>query len=208
MELSTPDLAYMAAVVDVLGLIRVREYNGTVLPVLQMHGNYLPVFEKFGKWTETKVIATKRDYTKAGCAEHCKEKHQHVVSVSARWSVTGQKARIVLEALMPYLTVKQDKAKTVLLVTERARYKAATTTKMRELQKSNPAQYEKLMTESRQATAAYTRDFGTFDDETIAAVDKFRTDNKLNYQGNAPGLVDARLVDALRAAYFARKKKP
>jgi uncharacterized Ntn-hydrolase superfamily protein len=85
---------------------------------------------------------------------------------------------------------------------------ATNTTKLRELQKSNPAQYEKLMTESRQATAAYTRDFGTFDDETIAAVDKFRTDNKLNYQGNAPGLVDARLVDALRAAYFARKKKP
>lgn len=52
----------------------------------------------------------------------------------------------------------------------------------------------------------YTRDFATFDDETIAAVDKYRTDNKLNYQGNAPGLVDDRLVDALKTAYLAKRK--
>ena len=45
-----------------------------------------------------------------------------------------------------------------------------------------------------------------YDDEAIAAVDKFRTDKGLNYQGNPPGLVDARLIDALRAAYFAKKK--
>jgi uncharacterized Ntn-hydrolase superfamily protein len=52
----------------------------------------------------------------------------------------------------------------------------------------------------------YTRDFATFDDETIAAVDKYRTDNKLNYQGNAAGLVDDRLVDSLKAAYLAKRK--
>ena len=45
------------------------------------------------------------------------------------------------------------------------------------------------------------------DDETIAAVDKFRNDNKLNYQGNAAGLVDDRFVDALKSAYLAKQKK-
>jgi uncharacterized Ntn-hydrolase superfamily protein len=45
-----------------------------------------------------------------------------------------------------------------------------------------------------------------YDDEAIAAVDKFRADKALNYQGNPPGLVDARLIDALRAAYFAKRK--
>jgi uncharacterized Ntn-hydrolase superfamily protein len=80
------------------------------------------------------------------------------------------------------------------------------TPKIRDLQKSNPAEYDKLMADSRQANAAYTRDFATFDEETIAAVDKFRTDKDLVYQGNAAGLVDARLVDALRAAYFEKKK--
>jgi hypothetical protein len=45
-----------------------------------------------------------------------------------------------------------------------------------------------------------------YDDETIAAVDKFRTDKSLNYQGNPPGLVDARFIDALRATYYAKRK--
>src|SRR5256714_1260029 len=65
------------------------------------------------------------------------------------------------------------------------------TPKMRELQKSDPAQYEKLTAESRRANAEYTRTYSLFDEETIAAVDKFRTDKNLSYQGNAPGLVDA-----------------
>ena len=60
--------------------------------------------------------------------------------------------------------------------------------------------------EAKQAMAAYNREFAAFDDETIAAVDKFRADQKLNYQGNPPGLVDQRFVDALKAAYLAKRK--
>jgi uncharacterized Ntn-hydrolase superfamily protein len=81
------------------------------------------------------------------------------------------------------------------------------TPQMQELRKTNPAAFEKAQTEARQASAAYTRDYATFDDEAIAAVDKFRADKTLNYQGNPPGLVDARFVEALRAAYFAKTKK-
>jgi uncharacterized Ntn-hydrolase superfamily protein len=82
------------------------------------------------------------------------------------------------------------------------------TARMRDLQKSDPAQYEKLTADSRRANAEYLRSYGQFDDEAIAAVDKFRADRELNYQGNPPGLVDARMIEALRAAYFARKKAP
>jgi hypothetical protein len=46
-----------------------------------------------------------------------------------------------------------------------------------------------------------------YDDESIAAVDKFRADKSLNYQGNPPGLVDARFIDALRAAYLRQEKR-
>jgi uncharacterized Ntn-hydrolase superfamily protein len=49
-------------------------------------------------------------------------------------------------------------------------------------------------------------EFNLYDEEAIAAVDKFRADKSLNYQGNAPGLVDSRLIDALRTAYFQKKK--
>ncbi|HJU43582.1 MAG TPA: DUF1028 domain-containing protein [Vicinamibacterales bacterium] len=59
---------------------------------------------------------------------------------------------------------------------------------------------------AKNESAEYTRTYGTFDDETVAAVDKFRDDQKLNYQGNPPGLVDQRFVDALKAAYLAKRK--
>jgi uncharacterized Ntn-hydrolase superfamily protein len=76
------------------------------------------------------------------------------------------------------------------------------TDKMRALQKTDRAQYDKLSAEAQQAS----RDLQRYDDETIAAVDKFRADHNLNYQGNAAGLVDARFIDALRAAYVQKKK--
>src|SRR4051812_39731929 len=80
------------------------------------------------------------------------------------------------------------------------------TPKMVELRKTNAAQYDTIAAESRKASADYNRDYGLFDEETIAAVDKFRADKDLNYQGNAAGLVDARLIDALRALVVAKKK--
>lgn len=80
------------------------------------------------------------------------------------------------------------------------------TPKMQELRKTDPAQYDKLIAESRRAAADYTRDYAQYDEETIAAVDTFRADHGLNYQGNPAGLVDARMIDALRAAYIEKKK--
>ncbi len=81
------------------------------------------------------------------------------------------------------------------------------TPKMQELRKTDPAQYQKLVDEARKASTEYTRAYSLYDEEAIAAVDKFRADKGLNYQGNAPGLVDARMIDALRAAYVEKKKK-
>jgi uncharacterized Ntn-hydrolase superfamily protein len=78
--------------------------------------------------------------------------------------------------------------------------------KTRELRKTDPAQYEKVMAEGRRLSAEYTREYAQYDPETIAAVDKFRADRKLDYQGNPAGLVDARLVEALRAAYLDKKR--
>lgn len=76
-----------------------------------------------------------------------------------------------------------------------------------ELRKSNPAEFDKLVAEQRRASTEYTREYAQYDVEAIAAVDKFRTDKGLAYAGNPPGLVDARFVDALRAAYLERKRK-
>jgi len=50
------------------------------------------------------------------------------------------------------------------------------------------------------------RELQLFDEEAIAAVDKFRAANGLNYQGSPAGLVDERFVQALRAAYLKKRK--
>jgi len=80
------------------------------------------------------------------------------------------------------------------------------TRQMQDLRRTNPADYDKIVEESRRASAAYARDYAQYDAETIAAVDKFRADRNLNYQGNPAGLVDARFVDALRAAYLDKQR--
>ena len=50
------------------------------------------------------------------------------------------------------------------------------------------------------------RELSLYDEEAIAAVDKFRAANNLNYQGNPAGLVDARMIEVLRAAYIKKRK--
>jgi uncharacterized Ntn-hydrolase superfamily protein len=80
------------------------------------------------------------------------------------------------------------------------------TPKMQDLRKTNQAEYDRVAAESRKASADFTRNYAQFDEETIVAVDKFRAGKNLNFQGDPAGLVDVRLIDALRAAYFAKKK--
>ena len=86
--------------------------------------------------------------------------------------------------------------------------KAPNAREMQELRKSTPAQADKVQAEGRAASAAYARDYAQFDAEAVAAVDAFRKDQKLVYAGNPPGLVDERLVKALRTAYAERRKAP
>jgi uncharacterized Ntn-hydrolase superfamily protein len=74
------------------------------------------------------------------------------------------------------------------------------------LRKTHPAAADKLQAELRRRQQEFTREYGRYDEEAMAAVDKFRADHNLNYQGNPVGLVDARFVEALRAQYFAKRK--
>jgi len=75
-----------------------------------------------------------------------------------------------------------------------------------ELRKNNPAEFEKAQAEQRRAAQEYQQQYALFDEETVAAVDKFREAKGLTYAGNPPGLVDERLVSALRSAYLENKK--
>jgi uncharacterized Ntn-hydrolase superfamily protein len=75
-----------------------------------------------------------------------------------------------------------------------------------QLRKTDPAAFATAQAEARRLAADHQRDFGQYDAEAVAAVDKFRQDKALNYAGNPPGLVDERLVAALTAAYHEKMR--
>ncbi len=81
----------------------------------------------------------------------------------------------------------------------------ANTEQMRKLRETNRAEFDRVSASSRKASDDYIRDYAQYDAETMAAVDKFRADHGLDYQGDAVGLVDALTsVDALRVAFIAK----
>jgi len=73
------------------------------------------------------------------------------------------------------------------------------------LRTSDPAEFRRQMGAYRQRFQAWLEELALFDEEAIVAVDAFRKDHGLDYQGNPRGLVDERLVEALRNAYYFKE---
>lgn len=78
-------------------------------------------------------VITRRSFTKHRCTEHCPSSHQSIESLSARWSVTGARATVVLRAVRPWLIFQADAADWVLELTKDSSFKPATVEKMRAL---------------------------------------------------------------------------
>lgn len=74
------------------------------------------------------------------------------------------------------------------------------------LLRSDPERFQKQLEERRQALDSYMKELALYDSVTMDAVDAFRKDHGLVFEGNPRGLVDERFVEALRAAYHQRSK--
>lgn len=72
----------------------------------------------------------------------------------------------------------------------------------------DPAAYQQQFDAWRKTADAFEAAFAEYDAEAIAAVDAFRKAKGLDYEGTPPGLVDERLVEALRNAVIAGEKAP
>ncbi|MDH4064752.1 MAG: DUF1028 domain-containing protein [Acidobacteriota bacterium] len=81
------------------------------------------------------------------------------------------------------------------------------TQRNQELRKTDPEAFQTLQAEQRRAAQDYQRQYAQYDEETVSAVDKFRDDKGLTYAGNPPGLVDDRLVTALKAVYLEKRRQ-
>lgn len=77
----------------------------------------------------------------------------------------------------------------------------------RGLSKSDPEAFQEAIDDYREREAAFEETYATFDAEAVAAVDAFRRDQGLDHAGNPPGLVDERLVEALREAFFTHRRE-
>lgn len=129
-RLDVATVAYVAGVIDLLGVIRTRTVQDTELPYLALSGPNTGMLNFLGEITGTRPTITRRAYSKAGCAEHCLEKHQHIQSVSGRWSISGAKATVVLWNVRPYMRLQVEEAAAALAVGTRAGFKPATLTKI------------------------------------------------------------------------------
>jgi hypothetical protein len=70
--------------------------------------------------------------------------------------------------------------------------------------RSDPEAVMAAVEEYRKESSEYEQEFGVYDAASVDAVDRFRKDHNLDHPGNPAGLVDHRLVEALRAAYYGR----
>ena len=74
------------------------------------------------------------------------------------------------------------------------------------LKREDPERFQDLLATYREKADAFEEAYGAYDQEAVEAVDAFRHDHGMEYQGNPRGLVDARLVNALREVHYKRAK--
>jgi uncharacterized Ntn-hydrolase superfamily protein len=74
------------------------------------------------------------------------------------------------------------------------------------LMRSDPKKFQEQIAAYNKQADAYETQYAVYDAETMDAVDRFRKDHKLDFQGTARGLVDERLVSLLREKYYAARR--
>jgi hypothetical protein len=130
-HLTEAQIAHVAGILDAMARFRVRTTpDGTNLPYVAVSCPNMPLLEYLGSLTGVVPFTTSRAYEKHRCTEHCSEPHQHVVSASGRWSVSGAKATVVLAAITPHLRFQKTEAEDLLAVGLEAPRKPATPAKM------------------------------------------------------------------------------
>lgn len=133
-ELDRADLAYMAALLDNLAVLKTRLANGTDLPAIALTTSRSPEAVRFlAERSGTKVTEIARDYHRKGCSDHCTVAHLHVDTTGYRWQVTGAKATIVLHNVRPFMRIQGDLADQLLAIGKMVGYSGSVVTRMRGL---------------------------------------------------------------------------
>jgi hypothetical protein len=132
-QIQESELAWFAGVIDAIGRISTRRTKTCILPTLAVSCSEIALMEKLSAMSGVKYVITKRDYSAAGCNQHCKTKHKHVVSVSCRWLVTGARATVIMKGIEPYITIKCQDISQGIALGDTVYAKDATVKKMQAL---------------------------------------------------------------------------
>jgi len=99
------ELAYLAGVLDTRAVVRTRLVGGSqsVLPYLAMSCGDAELLRWLAASTGVRNVVTSRNYDKHRCLEHCDQAHEHITSVSGRWTVSGSRATVVLAGTRPWV---------------------------------------------------------------------------------------------------------
>jgi len=133
--MDTGELAYLAGVLDTRAVVRTRlvASSGTVLPYIAMSGGDPELLRWLGGITGVRSIVTSRAYNKHRCLEHCEKAHDHIHSISGRWSLTGVRATVVLLGTRPFVRFQEEQWDRALVAGVDAPRKEAVLRKMEAL---------------------------------------------------------------------------
>ena len=132
--LTREDIAYVAGLLDALSRVRIFSTpEGTDLPRIAVSTPEMELLTYLGSLTGTAPFITKRTYDRHRCTQHCEQAHQHVVSKSGRWSVSGAKATILGSAVLPHIRLQKTDFEVAVAVGLIAPKKLATPKKMQAL---------------------------------------------------------------------------
>lgn len=77
----------------------------------------------------------------------------------------------------------------------------------RGLMRTDPKKFQEAVDAYSKVAQEYESEYAVYDAEAMEAVDRFRKEHGLQYEGTAKGLVDERLVSALREKYYAATRR-
>jgi hypothetical protein len=112
------DLAYMAAILDMHGRIRLKNNQSRATPqrVLVVQSSRHGIIRKLNDLTGTKAEPRegwkKAEWDSRGCIEHCPEAHVHhegktSVPTVTIWTITGAAAAVILWNVIPFMTTSK-----------------------------------------------------------------------------------------------------
>ena len=130
------NIPYIAGVLDSMARFRTFTTDGgTELPRIELSTPNASLVEFLCGVTGMKPIVVRRKYDRHRCDAHCPPEHHvdKIMSVSNRWSCSGAKATIIMEAILPHVWQQKEQIEKVLKVGTDAPRKKATVDKMRQL---------------------------------------------------------------------------